>query len=141
MGSSSLRLKQGEKASSENPTSIQLYTLLFQLVDLAEILCDEPKKNSSGKKVLLDVTLDGHRYTLISSQLAPPKVTVKLSPRELEIVRLVAKGHPNKTIAAILDISPWTVATHLRRAFDKLGVKSRAEVVARAFKESLLEDV
>ena len=56
-----------------------------------------------------------------------------LSPREQEIVRLVAKGLPNKTIAAILDISPWTVATHLRRVFGKLGVRSRAAMIASLF--------
>lgn len=53
-----------------------------------------------------------------------------LSPRESEIARLVAKGLPNKTIAAILDISPWTVATHLKRIFAKLGVRSRAAMVS-----------
>ncbi len=54
-----------------------------------------------------------------------------LSPREIEIVRLVAKGYPNKTIAGILEISTWTVAAHLRRIYLKLGVHSRAAMVAR----------
>ena len=44
---------------------------------------------------------------------------------------MVAKGYPNKTIAAVLDISPWTVCTHLRRTFAKFGVGSRAAMVAR----------
>lgn len=61
---------------------------------------------------------------------------VGLSPRELEIVRLVAKGEVNKTIAAVLEISPWTVATHLRRIYAKLGVTSRAAMVARIFELS-----
>ena len=56
-----------------------------------------------------------------------------LTPREHEITRLVAKGLPNKTIAGVLDMSPWTVATHLRRVFAKLGVNSRAAMVARLF--------
>ena len=55
-----------------------------------------------------------------------------LSPREQEIVRLVARGRPNKAIAAILEISPWTVSTHIRRIFAKLGVNSRSEMVACA---------
>ena len=42
----------------------------------------------------------------------------------------MSKGHPNKFIAKVLDISPWTVSTHLRRVFTKLGVTSRAEMVA-----------
>ncbi len=56
-----------------------------------------------------------------------------LSPRERQIVRLVAEGHVNKTIGAVLDISPWTVATHLRRIFAKLGVASRASMIATVY--------
>lgn len=54
-----------------------------------------------------------------------------LSPRELEIARMVALGYPNKTIASLLDISPWTVNTHLKRIFAKLDVTTRAAMVAR----------
>ncbi len=54
-----------------------------------------------------------------------------LSPREQEIARMVMKGYPNKTIAAVLDISVWTVGTHLRRIFTKLGVVNRAAMVAQ----------
>jgi DNA-binding CsgD family transcriptional regulator len=80
--------------------------------------------------VLLDLDVDGVRCVLLrptneSSQLA-------LSPREQEIARMVARGYPNKTIAAVLDISTWTVSTHLRRMFAKLGVTSRAAMVARS---------
>ncbi|MGA8809325.1 MAG: helix-turn-helix transcriptional regulator [Thermoanaerobaculia bacterium] len=61
-----------------------------------------------------------------------------LSPRELEIARMVAVGHPNKTIAAVLDISAWTVGTHLRRIFSKLRVTSRAAMVARLMERRML---
>lgn len=54
-----------------------------------------------------------------------------LSPREAEIARMVARGLPNKAIADVLDISPWTVCTHLRRIFAKLDVPSRAAMVAK----------
>jgi DNA-binding CsgD family transcriptional regulator len=56
--------------------------------------------------------------------------TLGLSPRELQIARLVARGATNRTIASALEISAWTVSTHLRRIFAKLGVGSRAEMVA-----------
>ena len=49
-----------------------------------------------------------------------------LTPRELEITRLAAQGLTNKEIALALDISHWTVATHLRRIFEKAHVKRRA---------------
>ncbi len=57
--------------------------------------------------------------------------TLSLSPREREIVHMVALGHQNKVIAAVLHISSWTVCTHLRRIFAKLGVTSRAAMVAK----------
>jgi DNA-binding CsgD family transcriptional regulator len=49
-----------------------------------------------------------------------------LSPREQEIARMVAQGYANKTIASVLEISSWTVASHLRRIFVKLQISSRA---------------
>jgi DNA-binding NarL/FixJ family response regulator len=54
-----------------------------------------------------------------------------LTERELQIATLVALGQPNKRIAKHLQISEWTVATHLRRIFIKLGVDSRAAMVYR----------
>lgn len=59
-----------------------------------------------------------------------------LSPRELQIARLVARGATNRTIASALEISAWTVSTHLRRIFAKLGVSSRAEMVATLLGQS-----
>jgi DNA-binding CsgD family transcriptional regulator len=56
---------------------------------------------------------------------------IALSAREREIASMVAAGHPNKTIACALEISTFTVSTHLRRVFAKLGVSSRAAMVAR----------
>ena len=78
--------------------------------------------------------LDGARYLLVRLP-KPNRVRVQLSPREQEIVRMVAHGHPNKVIADVLSISAWTVCTHLRRIFAKLGVGSHAAMVAR-----ILED-
>ncbi len=59
------------------------------------------------------------------------RCALSLSPREREIVRMVAQGRQNKVIAAVLNISSWTVCTHLRRIFAKLGVTSRAAMVAK----------
>jgi DNA-binding CsgD family transcriptional regulator len=58
-----------------------------------------------------------------------------LTARELEIAALVADGCVNKQIAGALGISEWTVSTHLRRIFVKLGIDSRAAMVARCFGE------
>ena len=78
----------------------------------------------------MDTEVDGARYLLVRLP-KPSRARVSLSPREQEIVRMVAQGHPNKVIADVLNISAWTVCTHLRRIFAKLGVGSRAAMVAR----------
>ena len=57
---------------------------------------------------------------------------LSLTRREADIVRLVAADLCNKQIADRLQISEWTVGTHMRRIFAKLGVRSRAAMVFRA---------
>ena len=74
------------------------------------------------------VERDGVRCLLVHQESAP---RVTLSPRERQIALMVAHGRTNQAIATSLDISVWTVSTHLRRIFAKLGVSSRAEMVAR----------
>jgi DNA-binding CsgD family transcriptional regulator len=88
----------------------------------------EDGEDGAAEDLLLDVEVDGVRCVLVRE---PTREGVALSPREHEIARLVAEGHPNKSIAAELEISAWTVGTHLRRIFAKLGVGSRAAMVAR----------
>ena len=55
-----------------------------------------------------------------------------LSDREEEVMRLIARGYTNRQIAAQLDVSVKTVETHKARAMEKLGVDSRAGIVAHA---------
>jgi DNA-binding CsgD family transcriptional regulator/tetratricopeptide (TPR) repeat protein len=56
----------------------------------------------------------------------------ELSPRELDVVRLVATGQSNRQIAALVHRSPDTVATQLKSAMRKLGVSSRTALAVRA---------
>jgi DNA-binding CsgD family transcriptional regulator len=86
--------------------------------------------NGADDAVMLDLEIDGVRCVLIAC--ADHVHHSSLSPREQEIVRMVSQGYPNKTIAAVLEISTWTVSTHLRRIFAKLDVRTRAAMVARA---------
>jgi DNA-binding CsgD family transcriptional regulator len=84
-----------------------------------------------NQDLLFEDEVDGVRCLLI--RVVPKeKPSVNLSPREQEIVGMIAKGYPNKTIADFLEISTWTVGTHLRRIFAKFHVNSRAAMVARA---------
>lgn len=55
----------------------------------------------------------------------------QLSPREAEILRLLARGDRSKEIAGKLGIGVGTVNTHIRHVYEKLHVRSRAEAVAR----------
>jgi DNA-binding NarL/FixJ family response regulator len=57
-----------------------------------------------------------------------------LSDREEEVMRLIARGFTNREIAAQLDLSVKTVETHKARAMEKLGVDSRAGIVAYAIR-------
>lgn len=75
--------------------------------------------------VLLDVEVDEVRCVLVRS----PKSAIGFSRRELDIIRMVGDGLTNKAVATQLEISIWTVNTHLRRIFLKLGVRSRAAMV------------
>ncbi|MEE9543543.1 MAG: response regulator transcription factor [Thermodesulfobacteriota bacterium] len=63
----------------------------------------------------------------------------KLSPREKEIVALVASGYRNKEIGLKLCISEPTVKTHLYRVFQKLGISNRPQLVVYAMKNQILE--
>jgi DNA-binding CsgD family transcriptional regulator len=64
-----------------------------------------------------------------------------LTPRELEILRLVAVGRTNREIAKQLFLSPRTVDMHVRNMFAKLGCRSRAEATGRAHELHLIEPV
>jgi DNA-binding CsgD family transcriptional regulator len=106
-----------------HPQEIQrlVVALMAQAVDTEALVTE------SG--VVLDLTVEGVRCLLIRCD-GPPAFAI-LSPREREVARMVANGLTNKTIAHLLEISPWTVSTHLRRIFAKLRVTSRAAMVAR----------
>jgi DNA-binding NarL/FixJ family response regulator len=64
---------------------------------------------------------------------------LSLSAREAEVLRLLAHGLTNKAIAQKLLISPKTVATHVQRILTKLGVRSRSEAVALAYREGFVD--
>ena len=55
-----------------------------------------------------------------------------LTPREVEVLGLLAAGQANKEIARALGVSPNTVKTHLARLYEKLGATSRTAAIAQA---------
>ncbi|MFF4503680.1 LuxR C-terminal-related transcriptional regulator [Streptomyces sp. NPDC001401] len=103
-------------------------------LELARRGSELPRSDAGDQQTLLDVQVGEVRCVLTHLPMRENRCAVaqRLSPREAEIVRLVGAGHTNKTIAAVLDISLYTVSTHLRRIFAKLGVSTRAAMVAAA---------
>lgn len=73
---------------------------------------------------------DGATYRSLSS----------LTPREIDVLKLVARGHSNDQIADLLFISPKTVSVHVSRILAKLHVRSRTEATALAFRNGMVED-
>ncbi len=67
-----------------------------------------------------------------------PYRNVKLTHRELEVVEHIAHGRTHKEIASVIGISEKTVATYRERAAEKLGLKTRAELVRWALEQNML---
>jgi two-component system NarL family response regulator len=84
--------------------------------------------------------LDGKTYIApaAAAKLAEGVTRVRLTPRELSALRLMADGKANKEIAGALDISERTVKTHLGHLFEKLGVTSRTEAIKVATRRGLV---
>ncbi|HEY8810206.1 MAG TPA: response regulator transcription factor [Solirubrobacterales bacterium] len=68
-----------------------------------------------------------------------PEAQGTLTPREEEIVKLVAEAHTSKEIAAILHLSEKTVENHRANAMRKLGMRDRVELVRYAIRRGLIE--
>ena len=62
-----------------------------------------------------------------------------LSPREGEVIKLIAQGHSVPDIAKQLHLAPTTVRTHVQRLYEKLGVSDRGAAVAEAMRRRLVE--
>jgi DNA-binding CsgD family transcriptional regulator len=105
-------------------------------VHVVSALKEMLQQAEGGRLDIAQETYDGVAFVLehanvrcvlvVQSSLERPS----LSPRESQIAALIADGATNRLIASVLDISLWTVSTHIRRIFAKLGVNSRAEMVA-----------
>lgn len=102
------------------------------------------------KTTSTSVTLSALQLVLSGGTYLPPKLIPQLSmntaqtkeniltPRQMEILRLLQKGVQNKNIAYQLDLSPSTVKVHVRRIFTSLGAKNRSEAVHNAIEMGVL---
>lgn len=131
--SSPVDLLRGPLAPSAEPADKSLLrqhivAALQAMLAQVELRAIDTTTTENGVSVMLEH--DNVRCVLVVSPQVPRHA---LSPRELQIARLVADGATNRAIATSLDISLWTVSTHMRRIFAKLDVCSRAEMVAQFF--------
>ena len=89
-----------------------------------------------GKGLLvMDASL---AHAAMTEPARPDPVSSNLTPRELEVLRLLAEGLPNKTVAHRLDISEHTVKFHVNSLLAKLGAQSRTDAVVRATRLGLV---
>jgi DNA-binding CsgD family transcriptional regulator len=106
----------------------------YWLVEGSTAAGSSPLYALSGATNIGYCEINGKTYTVMKAdpvRETGPEIADILTERELEIATLVGLGRPNKQIADKLHISEWTVSTHLRRIFVKLGVHSRAAMVYR----------
>ncbi len=90
----------------------------------------------------LDPAIAGKVVGRLARDAALPQggQTAELSEREADVLRLVAGGHSNKAISARLGISVKTVETYKARAMEKLGFRSRVDVVRYAADQGWLRE-
>jgi DNA-binding NarL/FixJ family response regulator len=102
-----------------------------------------------GEAATLDAarSLETNADALVMAPHGPPRLSPRgdeapviepLTPRELEVVALLAEGLPNKAIAARLDISDQTVKFHVASIYGKLGASNRTDAVRRALRRGIV---
>ena len=100
-------------------------------------------KNSSVEKLIpaLRAVLAGGKWIPqeVASRLASRKSFEKLTDREVQVLRELAKGLANKEIAESLNISEHTVKTHLKNILGKLRVADRTEAVTTAIQRGIIQ--
>ncbi|UJW31990.1 response regulator transcription factor [Saccharothrix sp. AJ9571] len=135
--------------------------LVVTTFNLDEYVYEALRAGASGfllKDAPPDQLLHGIRTVATGAALLAPEVTrqlvgryasrirpadgeateISLTPRELEVLRLVADGRSNSEIAATLVISPETVKTFVSRILAKLGLRDRVQAVVYAFRHGLV---
>ena len=104
---------------------------------LAALVKADPEIVLVAEAEAADVVVS-ERVIATAAPATVPREGAALTPRERDVLRLVAQGLGNKEIAAELDLSAHTVKYHLASVLAKLGVRSRTEAVSRGIRTGLL---
>src|SRR6266849_105920 len=104
-------------------------------VDLVDTLQEGLRQLSAQPRPLTSAAI------AVESHLAHAdyQLDLRLTRRELEVLRLVAEGRTDREVADLLVLSPRTVNRHLSNIFVKLDVPGRAAAVAYAIRQGLVE--
>jgi DNA-binding NarL/FixJ family response regulator len=145
-------------AASDAPRVLMLTTF-----DLDEYVYDAMRSGASGfllKDVRPEQLADAVRAVVAGETLLSPAITRRLveqfvrrpppgstkpaqleslTEREIDVLRLVARGRSNREIASELFLSETTVKTHITHLFTKLGLRDRAQAVVVAYESGLVE--
>lgn len=134
-----MNLKEAREMIVDVPQSLfapaPIETLVAEFVNHLGVPAALDEENSP--QIIFNVAYEGVRYILLRCIDLQQKQPANLSPREQEIVRMLTKGLQNKNIAQVLEISPHTVATYMKRIFAKLGVNSRTEIIIKTLLNNL----
>ena len=99
-------------------------------------------KDVEGDELVLAIrtVYGGQRYlpTEVAQRLAERTQTPELTPRELEVLELLAKGRSNKLIASDLNFTEFTAKAHVRNIIEKLGVDDRTGAVTEAIQRGIV---
>jgi DNA-binding NarL/FixJ family response regulator len=98
---------------------------------LAALISVEETPGTRDSEGLPFVWRDGH-YVGVRSVQPGGRVNETLTARERDVLATLGQGFSNKRIARVLQISPETVKTHVKRIFLKLAVRTRTQAVLRA---------
>jgi DNA-binding CsgD family transcriptional regulator len=84
------------------------------------------------KRLVCTAVGDQVMVAVLPSDRVEPRASERMSPREIEVLTLVARGLATPRIARALGVKPSTVRTHVEHIRTKLGVNTRAQAVHRA---------
>ena len=103
----------------------------------------EAVRRASVGEVLIPVKLFAkaiaRQRKVVTDRQAREKLFADFTPRELEVLRLLAEGHDTGTLAGRLGIAPHTVEWHVRHVIEKLGVHSKLQAVIASARLGLIE--
>ena len=127
------RAREGVDRLEAEPLRAVVATLAAEVGPVASVTASCPDPDRAASQT-------GRSSDPVSRSAEPPPADSHgLTPRELDVLRLVAEGHSNRKIGKELLIAEGTAAVHIHRIPAELGVASRAEAISLAYRTGLVE--